>query len=223
MRISTLVFALVMGLSFASSACKHSVELEQWTEKVVVADVAISDARETWRDAARQFLAEPVEGSGPCTASTPGGGEDSVSLVEPADLDLPGQGLREMSAMSVEIGAARRMLTGDHAMVPSEAQQQAIERAMEPSSWGYDWFVLAREVEMPQMVGPSTFTPGQSEGWLLVWGYGEERFVCAGPFRAESSDTVARVSAGDEAAIRWNLAAQAFRNGRAALAELPAP
>ena len=221
MRIWISTWGLVTAFLLGPFGCKASVDTELWNSNISAAESGISSAREAWRAAAREYLANPVPGVGACEVPTVGGGEDSVSLVEPSDLDNEGAGLREMFNLSVEVGTADRLVNGDHKMEPPPALQQAVERAAAPEAWGYDWFVLASEVVMPEMIDQGTFRPGFATGWLLLWSYADERFVCAGPYRATSSETVSRTGAGDSAAIRWNLTEQAFRIGREALAALP--
>jgi hypothetical protein len=216
------VAVLILGLAGFGCSKMSSDDLELWTTRINTAEAAFSQTGEAWRTAAREFMANPVLGTGACEAPTPGGGPENMHLTEASALDNVHSKLHEVQEMALEVGTAYRLLTGDHPMLPIPSMEQAIERAATPENWGHDWLLLASAVVAAEMIDGSTYQPGYTTGWLLIWSYAESRFVCAGPYRAESSEQVVRTGAGDSAAIRWDLTSQAFEAGELTLAALPA-
>ncbi len=223
-RAPFLSGSVAIAALLALPACNgNRAEVDAWLVKIDAADALFSDVNDAWKAEALGFIDAPPTTSGPCEISDVHGGSDSVSLIEREALENEYTALREVSALRQDVNVARRMLAPEtgRPTLPNEANAAAIARAESPDDWGYDWLLLTTATTEPTLVGDNTFKPGTASGWLMIWGYEEGRFVCAGAFEAENSDQVGVEGVGETGSLRWNLAAQAFETGQAALQAIP--
>ena len=216
-RATFLVVAALLALPGCNGA-----EIDAWIVKIDTADATLAEANAAWKVAALSFMDAPVATSGPCEISDVHGGPESLSLYERGEVEREGSTLGEIGDMSGYARVARNLLTGDgRAIFPNAEIAAGIERAASSDDWGYDWLMLTTSSTEPEVLEDNTFTPGTATGWLMIWGYAEARFMCAGAFDAENSEQVRGERAGDAPALRWNLAAQAFEMGQSALQAIP--
>jgi hypothetical protein len=206
-----------------TSCSGNRAEVEAWLARIDTADATLADANSAWKTAALAFMDSPSPTTGPCEVSDIHGGSDSVSLIERVVVEREGSALREIAELGGKVRTARSLIEseGRRPILPNADLSGAIERAEFSDDWGHDWLLLTSSVSQPMPLPNNTFTPGKAIGWLMVWSYAEGRFVCAGPFEAESDDEVRVQQVGQTGSLRWNLAAAAFEMGQGTLQAIP--
>ena len=219
MKLPVRAILVASAALLALPACNRA-EIDAWLAKCDTADATLAEANASWKTAALSFMDRPVATSGPCEITDVHGGPESLSLYDRTIVEREGSRLGEITDMVSQANVARTGLERD-GRLPNAAMSAAIDRAAAADDWGYDWLLLTTSSTEPEVLEGNTFRTGTATGWLMIWGYAEGRFLCAGAFDAENSDEVGGEQAGDAAALRWNLTAEAFEMGQSALQALP--